>query len=194
MNLTLDQFTKWMEIYQQKIKYNQDYLNDLDSQIGDGDHGSNMLRGMDVVVDDLKHKKDYDLTDALKITAMALITNVGGASGPLYGSAFLEMHKKSQDTTEIGELLDAATRGIQNRGNAKPDDKTMYDVWLLLTDAVKNNELTSKLIKQTVEHTKNLIAKKGRASYLGERSKGVLDPGTVSSGYLFEALLETEDL
>ena len=125
---------------------------------------------------------------------MALISTVGGASGPLYGTAFLKMAKKSASTNDIGELLDAALAGIEMRGGAKPGDKTMVDVWNTLVPEVKSGNLTEEKIKDAVEATKDMIAKKGRASYLGERSKGHIDPGSQSSGYLFEAMFETEGL
>lgn len=138
--------------------------------------------------------KPADVTSGFKIIAMALISTVGGASGPLYGTAFLEMAKKSTTTNDIGELLDAALAGIEMRGGAKPSDKTMVDVWNALVPDVKNGILTENRITEAVVATKDMIARKGRASYLGERSKGHVDPGSQSSGYLFEALLETEGL
>lgn len=138
--------------------------------------------------------KPTDVTSGLKTIAMALISTVGGASGPLYGTAFLEMAKKSGTTDDLGELLDAALAGIEKRGGAKPGDKTMVDVWAKLVPDVKNGSLTEDKIHEAVVATKDMVAKKGRASYLGERSKGHLDPGSESSGYLFEAMLETEGL
>ena len=138
--------------------------------------------------------KPVDLQAGFKNIAMALISTVGGASGPLYGTAFLEMAKKSSSTDDLGELLKAALAGIQKRGGAKPGDKTMIDVWSELVPEVKAGTLSKDKIERAVESTKDMVAKKGRASYLGERSKGHVDPGSESSGYLFEALLETEGL
>lgn len=193
MTLTVDTLTTWMSKFAEKVETNKQFLSDLDTPIGDGDHGFNMDRGMKAVEEKLA-TKPADVTTGFKTIAMALISTVGGASGPLYGTAFLEMAKKSASTDDIGELLDAALAGIEMRGGAKPGDKTMVDVWNALVPDVKNGNLTQDKIDAAVVATKDMIAKKGRASYLGERSKGHVDPGSQSSGYLFEALLETEGL
>lgn len=193
MALTVETLTNWMNDFADKISENKQYLSDLDTPIGDGDHGFNMDRGMSAVKEKLA-SEPKDLTTGLKTIAMALISTVGGASGPLYGTAFLEMAKKSSSTDDLGELLDAALAGIEKRGGAKPGDKTMVDVWNALVPEVKNGTLTEEKITAAVESTKDMIAKKGRASYLGERSKGHIDPGSQSSGYLFETLLNTEGL
>ena len=193
MTLTVDTLTTWMSKFAEKVETNKQFLSDLDTPIGDGDHGFNMDRGMKAVEEKLA-TKPADVTSGFKIIAMALISTVGGASGPLYGTAFLEMAKKSTTTNDIGELLDAALAGIEMRGGAKPGDKTMVDVWNALVPDVKNGILSENRITEAVAATKDMIARKGRASYLGERSKGHVDPGSQSSGYLFEALLETEGL
>lgn len=193
MTLTVDTLTTWMSKFAEKVETNKQFLSDLDTPIGDGDHGFNMDRGMKAVEEKLATKL-ADVTSGFKMIAMALISTVGGASGPLYGTAFLEMAKKSTTTNDIGELLDAALAGIEMRGGAKPGDKTMVDVWNALVPDVKNGILTENRITEAVAATKDMIARKGRASYLGERSKGHVDPGSQSSGYLFEALLETEGL
>lgn len=193
MTLTVDTLTTWMSKFAEKVETNKQFLSDLDTPIGDGDHGFNMDRGMKAVEEKLA-TKPTDVTSGFKMIAMALISTVGGASGPLYGTAFLEMAKKSTTTNDIGELLDAALAGIEMRGGAKPGDKTMVDVWNALVPDVKNGILTENRITEAVAATKDMIARKGRASYLGERSRGHVDPGSQSSGYLFEALLETEGL
>lgn len=193
MNLTIEFFEQWMNNFKQKICDNKQYLNDLDDAIGDGEHGSNMGRGMNAVIENLETKKPTDITDSLKLTAMSLISKVGGASGPLYGTAFLEMAKKSTSTTDLNQLFDAALQGIIKRGGAQVGDKTLVDVWSVIVNKIKLDKLTQKDIDDAVMSTKDLVAHKGRASYLGERSKGHLDPGSVSSGYLFSSLLETEE-
>ncbi|MDF7672523.1 dihydroxyacetone kinase subunit DhaL [Lactobacillus sp. ESL0701] len=193
MTLTVDTLTEWMNNFAAKIAVNQQFLSDLDTPIGDGDHGFNMNRGMTAVSQKLA-EKPASVTAAFKTIAMTLISTVGGASGPLYGTAFLEMAKKSNTTTDLGELLDAALAGIEKRGGAKPGDKTMVDVWQALIPDVKDGNLTQDKIAAAVGATKEMIAKRGRASYLGERSKGHVDPGSQSSGYLFEAMLETKGL
>lgn len=193
MPLTVDTLTEWMAKFADQIDQNKQYLSDLDSAIGDGDHGFNMDRGMKAVEEKLA-TKPADIPTGLRTIAMALISTVGGASGPLYGTAFLEMFKKSKETTDMGELLEAALAGIEKRGGAKPGDKTMVDVWTPLVPDVKNGTLTQEKIEAAVEATKPMVAKKGRASYLGERSKGHIDPGSQSSGYLFSTMLETKGL
>lgn len=192
MELTVETLTTWMNDFEAKIAAKKTYLSDLDTPIGDGDHGNNMARGMRAVTEALATKNPADLTTGLKLVAMSLISKVGGAAGPLYGTAFLEMAKKSNTTAELSELLEAAVLGIKQRGGAELGDKTMVDVWEVAVPEYTAGQLTSEKIAQAVEATKELVAKRGRASYLGERSVGHLDPGAVSSGYLFEALLETE--
>ena len=188
MELTVEKYVQWMTNFAQLITTHKQELNDLDDAIGDGDHGSNMVRGMDAVTAALE-PAPATLTDALKKTAMALISKVGGASGPLYGTAFLEMAKKSAVTSDVGELLAAAAAGVMKRGGAQPGDKTMVDVWHVVVPQIQDDTLTEEAIQTAVEHTRDLVAHKGRASYLGERAKGHLDPGAVSTGYLFTSLL-----
>lgn len=190
MELTLALTKQWMKLFAEKIEANKAYLSDLDTPIGDGDHGNNMARGMVAVQEAFKSKNPTDVTSALKLVAMSLISKVGGAAGPLYGTAFLEMAKLSTSTNDLGLLTEAAVNGIKKRGGANAGDKTMVDVWLVAVPALKENSLTAKQIEEAVQSTKDMEAKKGRASYLGERSIGHLDPGSVSSGYLFQALLE----
>ena len=192
MELTKELLAEWISRFSEKIQNNTGYLSDLDAAIGDGDHGNNMARGMQAVTESLEKNETADTTQSLKLIAMALISKVGGASGPLYGTAFLEMAKASNDTKDLGELLQKALSGIEKRGGAQPNDKTMVDVWNKVVSKADDSSLTNADIEAAVESTKDMVAKKGRASYLGERSVGHLDPGAVSSGYLFEALLEAE--
>ncbi len=194
MALTVENLTKWIDSFAQTIGKKKEHLSELDTPIGDGDHGNNMARGAKAVTESLDSKKPAELTDEFKQIAMALISKVGGASGPLYGTAFLEMAKKSKETSDLGELFAVAAAGIKKRGGAKVGDKTMVDVWDPLSKKVGAGSLSQDDIDSAVESTKDLVAKKGRASYLGERSKGHLDPGAVSSGYLFTALIETEGI
>lgn len=192
MELTKELLAEWISRFYEKIQNNKGYLSDLDAAIGDGDHGNNMARGMQAVTESLEKNETADTTQSLKLIAMTLISKVGGASGPLYGTAFLEMAKASNDTKDLGELLQKALSGIEKRGGAQPNDKTMVDVWNKVVSKADDSSLTNADIEAAVESTKDMVAKKGRASYLGERSVGHLDPGAVSSGYLFEALLEAE--
>lgn len=181
----------WMKLYQQEILTTRQELNDLDAAIGDGDHGSNMDRGMTAVVADLEAKEPAELSEIFKIIAMSLLAKVGGASGPLYGTAFLEMSKKARESADVAELISAGAAGIAKRGGAVAGDKTMLDVWLPVVDSLQAQTLTPAKIQEFVQTTKSMQAKKGRASYLGERSIGHLDPGAVSSALLFEMLLTT---
>lgn len=193
MTLTVNNLIIWMAKFADKIAVNKQFLSDLDTPIGDSDHGFNMDRGMQAVMDKLK-TEPASLPETFKVIAMTLISTVGGASGPLYGTAFLEMAKKSSTTTDLVDLLTAALNGIEKRGGAEPGDKTMVDVWQAVIPEIKAHTLTENKIASAVEATKDLVAKKGRASYLGERAKGHVDPGAQSSAYLFTALLETEGL
>ena len=123
---------------------------------------------------------------------MQLISKVGGASGPLYGSAFMGMAKAEKDDKDLSEVIQAGLDMIQKRGKAVPGEKTMVDVWSGIPVSLQSGDLTHEKIGSLVEATKDLKATKGRASYVGERSIGHIDPGSASSGLLFEALLETE--
>lgn len=194
--LTTNNTKQWLNNFDTKIQANKAYLSELDTPIGDGDHGNNMARGLEAVQVSLASdsQEDIQLSEIFKKTAMALITKVGGASGPLYGTAFLEMAKSANNTENISELLEAGLDGIKKRGGAQAGDKTMIDVWEPVLVAIKDNELTQEVIDNSVNSTKDMKANKGRASYLGERSIGHIDPGAMSSGYLFTALLETEGI
>lgn len=188
--LTKEKVLEWMDLYQKAIAENKDILSDYDDQIGDGDHGNNMNRGMTGVSEAILTKEPVDLVDSFKSIAMALLSKVGGASGPLYGTAFIEMSKLAKTDTDLANLIQAGAKGIAKRGGAQVGDKTMLDVWEPVVESIKNKTLTSEKIDEIVETTKNMQAKKGRASYLGERSVGVIDPGAASSGLLFKALLK----
>ena len=149
-----------------------------------------MARGMEAVLESLRSKNPDTVMDVFKLTAMALISKVGGASGPLYGTAMMEMAKASATTTEVIPILEAGFLGIKKRGNSEVGEKTMLDEWAPAIEAIKENQLTEELLQTFAEGTKELIAKKGRASYVGERSLGHIDPGAMSSKYFFQSLLE----
>ncbi|HEM3143273.1 dihydroxyacetone kinase subunit L [Streptococcus suis] len=181
----------WMETFNKKIQENKDYLSELDSPIGDGDHGGNMARGMAAVMQELS-EKDYETADQVfKVVAMQLLSKVGGASGPLYGSAFMGITKASQAGADLADMLQAGLDMIQKRGKAELGEKTMVDVWIPVISALRESQLTKEIIHKAVQGTKDIVATKGRASYVGERSIGHIDPGSFSSGLLFEAMLET---
>lgn len=183
---------KWMQLFNEKIQDQKDYLSDLDTPIGDGDHGANMARGMAAAVESLAAKDFASAAEVFQAVSMQLISKVGGASGPLYGSAFMGMAKAEKDGKDLLEVIQAGLDMIQKRGKAVPGEKTMVDVWSELPVSLQSGDLTREKIGSLVEATKDLKATKGRASYVGERSIGHIDPGSASSGLLFEALLETE--
>lgn len=200
MTITVKEIQAWLSAFTEKINENKSYLSELDTPIGDGDHGNNMGRGVTAYKEAFQQDPPTTISETFKILSMAMISKVGGASGPLYGSAFMNMMKatKELDTidsvTQLGKIIEEGTKGIQARGKAQAEDKTMLDVWIPVTEALKKNQLTPEVIEQAKEHTKNLVAKKGRASYLGERAIGHIDPGATSSALLFETLLATISL
>lgn len=183
---------KWMQLFNEKIQDQKDYLSDLDTPIGDGDHGANMARGMAAAVESLAAKDFASAAEVFQAVSMQLISKVGGASGPLYGSAFMGMAKAEKDGKDLPEVIQAGLDMIQKRGKAVPGEKTMVDVWSGIPLSLQSGDLTHEKIGSLVEANKDLKATKGRASYVGERSIGHIDPGSASSGLLFEALLETE--
>lgn len=196
MKMTVTEFQAWLADFGQAIEANKGYLSELDTPIGDGDHGNNMARGMAAYEADFAAKQPTSIADTAKILAMALISNVGGASGPLYGSAFMGITKAVKDIVEIdsqeqlGEVMEQGLQMIQLRGKAAAEDKTMVDVWLPAVAALKKGQLTETVVRTAKEHTAELVAKKGRASYLGERAIGHIDPGAASSELLFVSLLK----
>lgn len=184
---------KWMLLFNEKIQANKDYLSELDTPIGDGDHGGNMARGMAAVVENLEGKDFANSAEVFQVVSMQLLSKVGGASGPLYGSAFMGIMKAEKEGTSLADAVQVGLDMIQKRGKAVPGEKTMVDVWSGVVTALQKGELTKETIRALVESTKDMKATKGRASYVGERSIGHIDPGSYSSGLLFEALLEVEE-
>lgn len=183
---------KWMTLFNQKVQEEKDYLSELDGPIGDGDHGANLARGMAAALEALNSTEPQSAAEVFKAVSMALISKVGGASGPLYGSAFMGMMKAEQAGQDMAGVLEAGLDMIVKRGHAQVGEKTMVDVWSPVVEAVKKNQLTNDFIDQAVLSTKDIVATKGRASYVGERSISHIDPGSQSSGLLFKALLEAE--
>ena len=179
------------------IEEQKQYLSDLDQAIGDGDHGFNMARGFGVTMQKLKENPGADIGEVLKTVAMALISNVGGASGPLYGTLFLRASGPAKGLTEMDlaafiPLLKEGILGVQARGKAELGDKTMIDVLIPALESLEKDSAAGLSGKEAFanaeriaaackEKTKDIIAKKGRASYLGERSIGHIDPGATSS-------------
>lgn len=183
---TPEKLAKAITLFSEKIQANRVYLSDLDTPIGDGDHGNNMARGMEAMLADFP---TGDCAEQFKKLAMILISKVGGASGPLYGTAMMEMSKAAKTTADPAVILAGGIAGIQKRGKAVRGEKTMLDLWIPAVEDVKNNTLTEEKLEAYVQSTKDMLATKGRASYVGERSIGHIDPGATSSQYFFESLL-----
>ena len=191
----------------EKINENKAYLTELDATIGDGDHGLNMSRGFNAVILKLKDETSDDIGIILKNAGMALVSNVGGAAGPLYGTAFIKAgaavtRKNEIDISDFVIMLKAALAGVKMRGKSDKGDKTMIDAIEPALDALENsisegnsNIVSLKSLRDAayagVEATKKIIAKKGRASYLGERSIGHQDPGATSSAIIFDTIYQT---
>lgn len=186
----VEKVSTWIELFGEKVTQNREYLNKLDTAIGDGDHGSNLTRGAAAVKEKAAENEYDNLSDVFKDVGMSLVSKVGGASGPLYGSAFVEMAKKAKETEDIAEILAAGLEGIQKRGKAEIGEKTMVDEWAPVIESIKAGTFSQEVIDESLENTKDMKATKGRASYLGDRSIGHIDPGAQSSAYLFEALIE----
>lgn len=197
-------FSEAMDAVGAAIDQNKEFLTDLDRVIGDADHGINMARGFREVRARLKATPPRTPADGLKSTAMALISTVGGASGPLYGTAFLRAAKAAQGVDvavpeNAARIFRAAIDGVEERGKAVPGDKTMVDALEPAYTAFQTAATAGKSLPECleaaaggaeagVEATKAIAAKKGRASYLGERSIGHQDPGATSVLILLKTL------
>jgi dihydroxyacetone kinase-like protein len=202
--VTLDQLTGWLRRFHELVIKNQVELTELDSAIGDADHGINMARGMNAVIDKLDGGQPARVNDLFKTVAMTLVMSVGGASGPLYGTFFLRFAGATGPAIELdAEALHTALRagltGVVERGKAKPGDKTMVDALSPALDAMeavikKGGDLVAAVTAGRDaaaagrDATVPMVARKGRASYLGERSAGHMDPGAASMSMLFAAL------
>lgn len=189
-----------------KIEAEKEYLTELDNEIGDGDHGINLARGFEAVEKKLPSLAGGDIGVLLKGVGMQLVSTVGGASGPLYGTAFMKAGMACKGLTEIDgpafvKAMEAAVDGIKMRGKATEGEKTMLDALCPALKVMQDDVAAGKSLKEAlqdaaqaaekgVEYTKTIIATKGRASYLGERSLGHQDPGATSSLYLLQVLAE----
>ncbi|HEX6760647.1 MAG TPA: dihydroxyacetone kinase subunit DhaL [Propionibacteriaceae bacterium] len=202
--ITLDQLSDWLRRFHELVIKNQVELTELDSAIGDADHGINMARGMTAVIDKLDGEQPVLANDLFKTVAMALVTSVGGASGPLYGTFFLRLAGAAGpaielDADAVHTALRAGLTGVVERGKAEPGDKTMVDALSPALDAMevvikKGGDLVAAVAAARDaaaagrDATVPMVARKGRASYLGERSAGHMDPGAASMSLLFDAL------
>ncbi|ASI92732.1 MULTISPECIES: dihydroxyacetone kinase subunit DhaL [Vibrio] len=204
MQIEKQHIINWLELCAVSYEENQDFLTDLDRDIGDADHGLNMNRGFKKVKETLPKVEKQNISTILKNTGMTLLSSVGGASGPLYGTLFIRTAASvgSRESLTFQELIDdlkSGVDGVISRGKAEQGDKTMCDVWLPVLNEMKTSleggtspdhlldemvEVAEKSATSTIE----MQAKKGRASYLGERSIGHQDPGATSSLLMIKAL------
>jgi phosphoenolpyruvate---glycerone phosphotransferase subunit DhaL len=196
--------TSWLGEAEQQIKANSDYLTQLDAAIGDGDHGTNMRRGFDAVGKALAGQGDAPPGQLLILAGKTLVATVGGASGPLWGSAFRRAGRALQEVEEfdgraLADALDAAVDGVVELGAASLGDKTMVDALqpaaVALRDTLDNGgslaqaaQAAADAAQRGAEATVPMQARKGRASYLGERSIGHQDPGATSGAIILAAL------
>lgn len=205
-SLDTKQMAAIIEGMAKKIEAEKDYLTQLDNEIGDGDHGINLARGFEAVEKKLPSLAGGDIGALLKGVGMQLVSTVGGASGPLYGTAFMKAGMACKGLTELDgpafvKTMEAAVDGIKMRGKATEGEKTMLDALCPALKVMQDEVAAGKSLKEAlqdaaaaaekgVEYTKTIIATKGRASYLGERSLGHQDPGATSSLYLLQVLAE----
>ncbi|MCB0167074.1 MAG: dihydroxyacetone kinase subunit L [Anaerolineae bacterium] len=206
MAVSRDNLLAWIEALQQVYSENKEYLTKLDSAIGDADHGINMNRGFTAVKAELEKNPPDNISNALKTVAMTLIKTVGGASGPLYGTFFLRASsavtgKETLEPADVVALFETGFSGIIQRGKAEVGDKTMVDAWTpavaAMNEALTNGATVKEILEkgataaeQGMQSTIPIQARKGRASYLGERSKGHQDPGATSTYLMLKQAAE----
>ena len=202
MSLDAAWAVRWIELAAADVAAQRDYLVDLDRAIGDGDHGENMDRGFKAAVEALGQAEPASVAEVLKTVAKTLMSTVGGAAGPLYGTAFLRASKAAGDGdldgAGVAAVIAGALDGIQARGKATTGEKTMVDAWTPALEAARAAaesgsdpaavlEAAATAAEAGAAATEPLRATKGRASYLGERSIGHLDPGAVSTSLILRA-------
>lgn len=203
MRLGVDWAVDWLKLSAKAMAEHRTELIELDRAIGDSDHGENMDRGFQAVLQKLDETPPETAGAALKAAAMALMSKVGGAAGPLYGTAYLRAATSLGDSTDIdadalASALAAARDGVVARGKAETGDKTMVDAWTPAVEAAKNAasdggdvlavlQAAAEAAEVGAVATDPLVARKGRASYLGERSAGHRDPGAASTALLLRA-------
>ncbi len=207
MPISTSDIIRWIQAYAGVLSQQRDFLTDLDSAIGDADHGANMDRGFQAVLTKLPGVADKDAGIIFRTVGLTLLSTVGGASGPLYGSFFMEAGKALAGKTEFeladwAAALEAGTNSIMTRGKAVVGDKTMVDALVPAVQAIQEavqqdlplpGGLTrsAQAAETGMRSTSPLVAKKGRASYLGERSAGHQDPGATSVTLLLQAAADT---
>jgi phosphoenolpyruvate---glycerone phosphotransferase subunit DhaL len=201
------QVSDWIRAFAAVVAENKEYLTELDSAIGDADHGINMNRGMQAVLGKMDAAESADIGALLKAVGMTLVSTVGGASGPLYGTLFLQMGTSAAGKSDLSgddwaDALAAGLAGVQRRGKAELGDKTMIDALVPAVEAVRSalagGSALDEALRRSAEAAREgmtatipLVARKGRASYLGERSANHQDPGATSSWLLLRTAAET---
>jgi len=202
MSITATDVRAWISDFAAAVSEHRAELVALDTAIGDGDHGTNMDRGMKAALEKVEATEGDDVGAILKAVAMTLISKVGGAAGPLYGTLFLQMGtaaagKQELDLAGWTAALEAGVKGVQARGKAEPGDKTMVDALIPAVEALESAQDLDSGLREAAEAaergmqaTTPLVARKGRASYLGERSKDHQDPGATSTYYLYKSAAE----
>jgi phosphoenolpyruvate---glycerone phosphotransferase subunit DhaL len=196
--VTSSQFRDWIVRFADEMATHRTELTQLDTAIGDGDHGTNMDRGMRKAVERLETLENGDIGASLKAVGMALVSSVGGAAGPLYGTLFMQMGsatagKSELDVAGFADALDAGLQGVRARGKAEPGDKTMVDALTPALETLRNGgdlAAAADAAEQGMKATIPLVARKGRASYLGPRSEGHQDPGATSTYLLLRSAAE----
>jgi len=207
VTISRDAVLDWIKAYAAAIAADKDALTQLDAQIGDGDHGANMHRGFQAVLAKLPGVADKDIGSIFKTVGMTLVSTVGGAGGPLYGTFFMQLGTATSGKMEMtladwSAALQAGVDGVVMRGKANPGDKTMVDALLPAAAALKvaaaNGAALPSALRMAEQAGREgmvatipLVARKGRASYLGERSAGHQDPGATSSYLLLRTAAET---
>ena len=207
MSVSFEDAVRWVRVFADVIAENKEYLTQLDSAIGDADHGINMNRGMQAVVGKIEGIPNGDIGNLWKTVGMTLVSTVGGAGGPLYGTLFLQFGAATAGKAELepadwGLALEKGVEGVQMRGKAEPGDKTMVDALIPARDAFRQAldegeafpgalKRSAAAAEEGMKATIPWVARKGRASYLGERSAGHQDPGATSSFLLLKTAAET---
>jgi phosphoenolpyruvate---glycerone phosphotransferase subunit DhaL len=205
-SISYDEVVAWIHRFADVIAERREELTRLDTAIGDADHGTNMDRGMRAALQRVDALDGNDISAALKGVGMALVSKVGGAAGPLYGTMFLQMANAAGDASEVDlagwtEMLQAGLKGVEMRGKAEPGDKTMVDALTPAVEALERAqqdgaelsaalEQSAQAAREGMEKTVPMVARKGRASYLGDRSAGHQDPGATSSYLLLQAAVD----
>jgi phosphoenolpyruvate---glycerone phosphotransferase subunit DhaL len=201
--VTSEQVRDWIRRFADVVSERRMELVRLDTAIGDGDHGTNMDRGMRKAVEKLDSTEGGDIGADLKAVGMALVSSVGGAAGPLYGTLFLQMGSAAVGKDELDldgwtAAVEAGVKGVQSRGKAEPGDKTMIDAWLPALEALREGGEIGEALSRSADAAEEgmkatipLEARRGRASYLGPRSVGHQDPGATSSYLLLRVAAET---